>query len=169
MKATDKDTPLTQDRLRALLQYDPLTGIFLWAVNRKGVKIGDVAGCRCSDHWIISVDGRGYYAHRLAWLYMTGKWPDPECDHENGVGDDNRWENLRECTHPENMQNISILPTNTSGFPGVSPSGKRWRAHIRVRGKQLYLGSFETAAEAGVAYLEAKARLHTFNPTVRAA
>jgi hypothetical protein len=98
---------------------------------------------------------------------MTGEWPHEDMDHRNGVRDDNRWVNLREATSAENHQNRAVR--SNSGLMGVSwkANCKKFEASIMSRGRQMYLGQFDDKHEAHAAYLAAKAKLHTFNPTVR--
>ena len=77
---------LTAKRLRKWLKYDPATGVFRWRANRHGrVEIGDVAGCivQPKGHRVIGIDDGRYRANRLAWLYMTGKWPKLEINYIN--------------------------------------------------------------------------------------
>lgn len=100
---------LTADRLRELLHYDPLTGVFTWKMNRtRRAKAGSVAGSVNGRGYVqIRIDGVGYTASRLAYLYMQGE-PAPanlEIDHRNHVKTDNRWSNLQPVTHGENMSN----------------------------------------------------------------
>src|ERR1044071_3707060 len=114
--------PLTVERVRALLDYTPDNGHLLWRVApSRGIKVGAHAGCK---HWSgyrrISIGGRMYMAHRLAWLHTYGVWPTDQLDHINGARDDNRISNLRECTQAENHQNYGLRDRNSSGFPGVS-------------------------------------------------
>lgn len=155
---------LTQERLKQCLQYDSSTGIF----TRHN---GQIAGTSTGHGYIaICVDGVRYYAHRLAWLYVMGRWPQPQIDHKNGIRDDNRWENLREASIAQQRQNTAIRSDNRAGLKGVrwSKITERYQARITVNGVIHILGQgFVTAEEAHAAYLEAKARLHTFNPTVR--
>ena len=108
--------------LRRLLSYDPKTGDFRWRVSRGGgVRAGDLAGTLHSGgYWQIYVNNRLYLAHRLAWLYVYGKWPDKGIDHKNGIRTDNRICNLREATASQNGANKGRLTRNTSGFKGVS-------------------------------------------------
>lgn len=90
---------LTAERLRELLSYDPETGWFTWRVTRSSngrADAGSRAGALRSDGYRhVTVDQHKYKEHRLAWLYMTGKWPEADLDHKNNTRDDNRFSNLR--------------------------------------------------------------------------
>jgi hypothetical protein len=97
---------------------------------------------------------------------MTGELPKEQVDHINGIKDDNRWINLRGATNGENQQNRKNQK-NKSGYRGVHPIGNRWQTLIRVNKKLIHIGCFETPKEAHIAYLEAKAKYHEFNPTIR--
>ncbi len=148
---------LTQEQLKSKLDYNPNTGIFTW--NRKGIgiAIGKVAGTLLSGGYIhIGLNNKQYLAHRLAVLYMTGKFPREVTDHINHNKRDNRWENIRTCTHVQNMQNTKITARNTSGYKGVSwhKSSKKWRACIRVNKKSIEIGYFDCKKEAAKAYNE---------------
>lgn len=109
------------------------------------------------------VHGRRIYAHRLAWLHITGKWPEIEIDHINGDGCDNRAENLRAATRRLNMENRRTAQrNNVIGQLGVSqcPSTGRYFARIETRGRSIHLGTYDTAEMAHGAYLGAKRLLH---------
>jgi hypothetical protein len=165
---------ITQNELKQMLDYDPITGQFTWAVPNEGatsVKIGKIAGHtnKISGYHQICVNGKLYQSHRLAWLYVYGSFPSKNIDHINGVRDDNRIDNLREANYIENGQNRSINKNNTSGFIGVSYHKKqcKWTSRITFNYKIMNLGYFDTAEEAHQAYVKAKSELHTFNPTIR--
>lgn len=156
---------LTQERLQELLNYDSATGIFTWikpCSRFSQVKPGDQAGCLHVRGYIhIKIDGGAYKAHRLAWLYTHGRWPNPAIDHINRDKADNRLANLRETNQLGNMQNKGIYRNNKSGFAGVchhKQSGK-WMAQLQVNGKNRHLGLFDTPELAAVAYQEAKAQI----------
>lgn len=155
--------PLTADRLHELLNYDPHTGEFTRRITTsRNAKAGDVAGGKNTDGYVvISVDGRAYYAHRLAWLYMRDEWPPALIDHENTDCGDNRWKNLRPATRRQNAQNLrGAHADNKVGILGVMPHRGRWTAQIASGGKRIYLGMFDTPELAHAAYLDAKAKLH---------
>jgi hypothetical protein len=156
---------LTQDLLKSLISYDPKTGVFRWLVDRGGgVRAGDVAGSvgKDSGYIFICVYNRLYRAHRLAWLYVTGRWPAAEIDHINLVRADNRFANLREASHSENCRNRRRQKNNVSGVRGVHMDKRRgkWQARIKVNGRKLYLGMFTDIADAAAAYAEAASRYH---------
>lgn len=146
---------LTQQRLKQLLCYDPESGLFKRAMPSKGPKPQDGVGwTRDGGYRMITVDGRPYRAHRLAWLYVHGKWPVEHIDHINGITSDNRVTNLREASVQQNLANSKKPITNTSGYKGVSwhKAAKKWAARIRSEGGTRHLGLYETAEEAHAAY-----------------
>ena len=154
---------ITAGQLRKRLDYNPKTGLFFWkSINGHRVKVGDQVGTKADyGRIVIWVDGRMYRAHRLAWLYMYGKWPSKDVDHINGNPSDNRISNLRLATKSQNLGNMKKPITNTSGKKGVSwhAIGKKWQAHIRVEGKNYYLGLFPSVEAAHEAYSHA-AHMH---------
>lgn len=159
---------LTQEYLKQILHYDPLTGIFTWLEFRGNNRIspGDIAGSfHPRGYRKITIDEIPYSAHRLAWFYVHGRWPQKELDHKNRQRSDNRIDNLREATRFENRQNQGIRPSNTSGFIGVSwrKDVNKWQAKIGVKKKYIHLGLFDSAEDAGKAYATAKQKLHTFS------
>lgn len=171
MKANlQKQSALTQARLRELLHYNPLTGVFTNRTTRGNARKGAEAGCPSGDGYRqITLDGRLYRTHRLAWFYMTGEWPDPEVDHDDGDHGNNRWGNLREATTGMNAQNRKKSTRNKSGHTGVCWHGghKKWMAYITVDRKRLFLGRFDDVAAAAAVYVKAKAELHAFKPRLR--
>lgn len=153
---------LEQTSFREMLSYDPETGVFVWTKSPNSYKNGDVAGSLDSyGYRRISIFGRFYKAHRLAWFYVHGAWP-IEIDHINGIRDDNRLSNLRPADRFINTQNQRRRCTNKSGFIGVSYSekSKKWKAQIRANHQSYGLGLHETPEAAHLAYLKAKAALH---------
>lgn len=123
--------------------------------------MGSVAGSLQSlGYRQIMIDGQRLLSGRLAWLYVTGRWPDNEIDHVNGIRNDDRFCNLREATRSQNNQNRRCY--GKSGIKGACWIAKerKWRASIKVRGKTVQIGMFETAELAGDAYAQAAAELH---------
>lgn len=145
---------LTQARLKELLHYDPETGIFTWIVARSGHLAGAVAGSKTQHGYIrITVEYKEQLAHRLAWLYMTGEFPNGKVDHKNTVGTDNRWGNLRLATTQQNAFNQAMKAGNKAGYKGVcKSSSKKWKASIKVSGKSEHIGTFSSPELAAEAY-----------------
>src|ERR1043166_2099295 len=107
--------------LRELLRYDAETGEFRWEKRMsRSVRAGDVAGVTDRDGYRrITIAGRIYPAHRLAWLYMTGTWCSVLVDHRDGDPSNNRWDNLRRATVSQNNANRRLHRNNKCGFKGV--------------------------------------------------
>lgn len=152
---------LTSERLRELLTYNPDTGGWFWRVQYAGCRAGERAGYLRKgrrgnkDRWIIRIGGKNYFGHVLAWVYMTGEWPAQLIDHENNIGDDNRWTNLRLATKSQNGANSKLYRNNTSGFKGVTFNKQKQKYVAEIR-----LGCFDTAEEAGEAYMAAAKQIH---------
>lgn len=147
---------LTAARLRELFSYSAETGAFTRIVRVSNVKAGVVAGStnRKSGYVQVRVDGVMHKAHRLAFLYMNGKWPGAAVDHRDGVKSNNAWANLREAYGSANHFNVPARPDNKTGVKGVcwhKPS-KKYIAQARLHGKHVYLGIYSDVEEAGKAY-----------------
>lgn len=155
---------LTAERLRLEYSYDPDAGLFTRVKSRRGTRVGYIAGSHQTHaRWSISIDKVRYKPHRLAWLYVYSELPTGDIDHINGNPLDNRIANLREVTHAQNMQNMrKARIDSTSGLIGAMPHQGRWRADLRVSGKKHFLGTFDTAQQAHLAYVAAKRVLHPF-------
>ena len=146
---------LTQDLLKELIHYEPLIGIFTRLKSKQIYKIGLIKTTPSKwGYFVIYVLGKQYKAHRLAWLYMTGKWPNNHIDHINRNKIDNRFLNLREADDSNNNKNMGLKKVNTSGYKGVHyyKARSNWMAAIRADGKRKFLGYVKTAKEAGNAY-----------------
>lgn len=160
---------ITQEFLKSILHYDPLTGDFTWLQSYNNQVTGKRAGekSRKNGYRVVKIEGRVYYAHRLAWLYMLGSFPEKMIDHKNEVKTDNWFSNLRDTTNTVNSHNQS-KPTarNKVGARGVFPYlGAQFQAQIQVKGKRIHLGVFKTLHEASVAYAKGKSKYHA-QPTL---
>jgi hypothetical protein len=151
--------------LREVLDYDPLTGIFAWKISpRYGLQIGSLAGnVDVHGYRRIGIDGESFRASHLAIFYVTGEWPYGEVDHVNNDGPkaDDRLCNLRSASKQENGANRGKNRNNTSGYKRVSWAGwaNKWRTSVKVHGRQIHIGYFDTRQKAHLAYRDA-ARKH---------
>lgn len=150
---------LTAQRLREVLHYDPLTGAFRWIERKRGRR--PIVGCVDHKGYMqVMIDAKSYPMHRLAWLYVYGEWPKDQIDHGNQNKADNRICNLRDVDGATNQQNVTHGRNNKFGLAGVHARGAKFRASIGIRGKDVKLGTFDSADEAHSAYLRAKRTLH---------
>lgn len=155
---------IEHQELKRLLHYDPKTGDFIWLVqyNSRTV-IGSLAGSYDDRGYRkIQINAKQYRAGRLAWFYMTRRWPIGYIDHKDGNQANDAWHNLREATYSESTHN-RLLPVGESGLRGVRrcPNNpRRWEARIAIGYQRMSLGAFDTAEEAHKAYLAASEALH---------
>jgi hypothetical protein len=154
--------------LKEHLHYDSQTGNFVWIKSpAQAIKAGTKAGnIRPDGYTSIQVKGRLYFAHRLAWLLMTGVWPDDMIDHINGNRSDNRFANLRQATRSQNMQNKKPAYNSKSGYTGVTwtRAYNCWVARIMVNKKSFHIGHFKTLVEAIDARKQYEKELFTHAP-----
>lgn len=163
---TSKKLP-TVDYLRKRLRYEPETGRLFWldCESMPNSWRAQFSGTEaftsvCLGYHTGGIDYAMFRAHRVAWAIYYGEWPSSQIDHINGVRTDNRIENLRVVTQQENMRNLKMSKTNTSGVTGVSWVGSKgkWQATISVGNRNKYLGLFtsiddaKSAREAASAY-----------------
>ena len=157
MTAKEKASGLTAEWVRDNFVYEPTTGIFLWKKAGYGRMLGKILGTKVWPGYLtMKANGIVYYAHRLAWLYVHGEWPNGHIDHIDGNKSNNAISNLRIATPSQNS--VSKRTTRRVAVSrGVMPHGKGFVARIHFGGKRHYLGYFSTAEAAKAAY-EAKAK-----------
>jgi len=158
---------LTQEELKRRFHYDPETGLFTRLISGKGRGNykGAIAGTLNKKGYIeISINYKVYKAHRLAFLYMEGYFPDYHIDHEDTIKNHNWYSNLREATISQNAQNIIKARSDnlSTGVLGVYPNGRNFYARIKLHQKVYHLGTFKTKEQAYNAYVNAKRKLHEF-------
>ncbi len=158
---------LTQASLKARLNYDPITGVFMHKtlppMKARRTKLNEArAGYFNGRYNVIGICGKSYLSHRLAWLYVYGKWPSNKIDHIDGNPLNNAIANLRDVTQTVNLQNQKRAnSTNKSSrLLGSYRNRQRWMSRITVNGKDVYLGNFGTKEEAHAAYIKAKRTFH---------
>ncbi|BCM87779.1 HNH endonuclease [Methylobacterium indicum] len=152
-------------KLKSVLNYNPDTGIFTYLVKRGPMMPGQQAGRVTKDGYrVIQFDGREWMEHILAWAYVHGELPPPpfEIDHRDLVKSNNRISNLRLATAAQQQANTRARSHSKSGLKGVwwSKSRKKWISNIRLNGKSIYLGQYNTAEEASLAYSNASKSLY---------
>ena len=144
---------ITQEILKEYLQYFPETGVFKWVkTSSNRAKKGNIAGGSTVENWYatLSFMGKQYLAHRLAWFYMTGSFPEKHIDHINHDKTDNRWSNLRQADEKTNGRNMSKQKRNKSGVTGIRLNKKynKWQVEIIYNRKYIYLGFYDYFFEA---------------------
>ena len=152
-----KPRPLPDyDELHRIFDYNPETGLLKTKVSRRRTKIGDEPGfVNNLGYKVVKIDYLAYFSHRIIYKMMTGTDP-IGVDHINGVRDDNRWCNLRECTQQQNTYNKVINPQNKIGTKCISKVNRKnpYRVRVRVNGIRINVGSFKTLEQAEQAYKE---------------
>jgi len=148
---------LTQSYLKSILDYNQVTGDFTWRYRSDqrpqwNAKFANkVAGCKIGRGYIkIYINGSGYYAHRLAVLWITGVKATAVVDHHDRNKSNNAWSNLRICSQQRNSVNRPVDKRSTTGYTGVYRDHKsgRWWSRIIFEGKTINLGRFDTLKEA---------------------
>lgn len=173
------ETVISIEHLRAALSYDSQTGGMTW--NKRDETL---PGCqrtlrmwntrfagkpaltaRCNKGYCIGrVFGVMLKAHRVAWALHHGEWPNGQIDHINGDKADNRAENLRVVTAQGNAKNRPLRSDNSSGHVGVYwvTEAKQWMAQIKVSGKQVTIGRYDTL-ELAVAARKKAEEVHGYH------
>jgi hypothetical protein len=142
------------NELKLLFSYDPDTGAIHWIAKGKGMIKKKAAGTLLHSGYLgICVGSKRWQAHRIAWALHNGQWPKDQIDHINGIKTDNRICNLREATNSQNGKNLGLSKANKSGIKGVSFEAytNRWKATIRVDGKSISIGRFNSIDDALIA------------------
>lgn len=163
-RVAKKRPVVTAQHVREFLNYNPETGSFIWKhrsvdwfPDNRAWRIwntrfaGSSAGSLHSSGYMdIGLFGYPFRAHRLAWVYVHGEWPEHEIDHINGVRDDNRIDNLRDVTSGSNKMNTKKPINNSSGAIGVMylARAKTWVAQIQFQGRNHHIGLFRTKEAA---------------------
>jgi hypothetical protein len=153
-----------RELVEQLLDYELTTGLFLRKKKYGKYEIGSIVGNANHDGYIyIRIKGKGYAAHRLAWLLVANEDPaELEIDHIDGNRQNNSFSNLRLANRTQNNRNAKTRRDNNSGYKGVhySKDNGKWRAVIHCDNKRTHLGYFPTAGLAHMAYCKAAAELH---------
>jgi hypothetical protein len=100
--------------------------------------------------------GRTVYLHRA----VMGEPPGVKVDHKDGNGLDCRRANVRAATSAQNGWNRGPSRKSTSGFRGVYWYGSSWGARVIANRRSYFVGAFESASDAAVAFDVAARLLH---------
>jgi hypothetical protein len=149
---------ITQAELKSLIDYDPLTGVFMRKRKTSNSCNKDMSfGHLRKDGYIIArIRGKLFLLSRLAWFHTHGIWPD-QIDHINGIRADNRIENLRCVSNAQNHQNRLGVGAY------LDKRTMKWYSQIKVNYKTIYIGKFTTKEEAMIAYTNMKKIIHPFS------
>lgn len=142
---------LDKKQLKNLLKYDKYTGKFTYKISSGSVKKGNFAGyINPKGYEVICINKKLYLSHRLAFLYVTGKFPNKLVDHIDHNKLNNKWKNIRGCNLEDNQLNRSLNKNNKSGFNGIewNKRDSKWSVRINIKGKRKYLGSYKNIKEA---------------------
>lgn len=142
---------LTQDYVKSIFNYNEITGVLKWRVNRHRVFKGKTCNSLDRDGYKrVTVDGKGYRVHRIIWLYVYGYMPENQIDHKDQVKTNNKIENLREVSFSCSSQNRDNFKSNTSGVKGISwnNNNKKWKVTIMNDCKNIHGGYFSFFDEA---------------------
>lgn len=152
--------------LKECFLYIPDSGLFAWKVrpahhfkresDQRGfnkVHAGKSAGSISNNGYMgVGIMGKRMQVHRLAWFMFYGEWPD--CvDHVNGDRTDQRIANLRNVSVRENNRNRAGVKGRPNAANGVywCSYHQKYRARIKVEGRDMHIGYFSTIEEARTA------------------
>ncbi len=163
-QTTINHLPCTYDNLRKWFTYNPTTGLFTRNITTSiwGIE-GTIAGGTNAEGYILIIAGNNsYLAHRLAYLYMTGKWPKNLIDHIDRVRHNNIWSNLRDSSKSENACNSVKRIDNSSDIKGITWNKLRnkWLVQLSKDGKKILSRNYALKEDAIIALREARERIH---------
>jgi hypothetical protein len=145
-----------KDELLRLFSYCEATGLLTRLATSSVVK-----GSPNNKYVVVGIGTKTYLAHRIIWKMMTGSDANI-IDHADCDGHNNKWINLRDAQHRENLRNRGAPKNNTSGAKGVSfcKATGLWRASIMVDYRCINLGRYPTIERAAEAYRIASEKMH---------
>lgn len=158
---------ITLEIVSNYLSYNSETGQLYQKKKRPKVQVGSVAGCLTPKGYrYIQLLGRKYPAHHIVWMFETGSFPNYFIDHIDRNKSNNRFSNLREVTNKQNCENRLAQKNNKTGYKGVSFNSKlkKYVSQIQHNNINIYLGVFDSAYEAHLAYQKKVSEIFTHAP-----
>lgn len=155
MRKTRIPSDFELSEIKRCVRYDPVSGK-LYCKEKPRRKSRSIVGREYGQdrkvygYITVGLNYRRYYAHQIAWYFISGKWPEDMIDHINGIQYDNRKVNLRHVDNRTNCHNKEIY--RKGQFVGVSRNRKAWRAMIKVNGIMIHLGTYRKPEEASMRY-----------------
>lgn len=151
-------------RVRDRFDYEPETGRLIRRKRSGTAPAGYAAVTVMLGYGFVSFDGVQIQVHRVVWLHQQGDWPSGVIDHIDGDPLNNRIENLRDVPQAVNSQNQrrARVDNRSTGVLGayLRKDTGRYTSRIKVKGRYLSLGQFDTLEEAHEAYIAAKRKHH---------
>ncbi|WP_314721489.1 HNH endonuclease signature motif containing protein [Rahnella variigena] len=166
MKEVFNDIQTLREYCLGCFQYSADTGSFIWKVRPikhfsrpadhagfNNAHAGKPAGCMGNNGYVgVGLNRKKFQVHRLIWLMFYGYMP--ECiDHINGIRHDQRIANLRNVSITENNRNRAGVKGRESESTGVywCSDHQKYRARLRVSGKDIHIGYFDSKEDARTA------------------
>lgn len=139
--------------LHSLFFYEPDTGLLRWKIDRGSKKAGGPAGSITDRYVVVGIDYKLYRAHLIIWKMVTGAEPLYQIDHHDTIKSNNKWENLRPATKSQNMANVGLISSNTTGAKGVFwyKASQKWAVQVWKDRKAYFGGYHETLEDARAA------------------
>ena len=154
---------LTQQRLFEVIHYEPLTGGMHWikTVSNRAPAGSEIKGTTFRGYKRVRIDGKLYLAHRIAYFYVTGVWPE-QIDHKDNDPSNITFDNLRPATGFDNQKNMKLSRRNKSGTKGVfwDKSRQCWAAKLMSNRVSVLNKRFDTREEAEIAVIAARKAHH---------
>jgi hypothetical protein len=138
--------PLTLEEAKRVFRYNPETGELFSIQDDGSYKLRNYKNPR--GDVVVNVRYKKYYAHRIIFM-LEGIDPEgSHVDHIDGNPSNNRRDNLRLVSNQENQKNKQLPKNNKSGVMGVYKVGDKWLASIRIDGRTIHIGSYNTKEDA---------------------